>query len=50
MIAKLTDTYGLEIKIAREVYAVINRGSTGATAYRGLMAEVPGHEMHGAGF
>jgi glycerol-3-phosphate dehydrogenase (NAD(P)+) len=36
--------------IAREVDAVINHGSTVEQAYGGLAAEVPGHEVHGAGF
>ncbi|SKW86527.1 glycerol-3-phosphate dehydrogenase [NAD(P)+] [Mycobacteroides abscessus subsp. abscessus] len=36
--------------IAREVDGVINQGSTVEQAYRGLMAETPGHEVHGTGF
>ncbi|MEQ0618835.1 hypothetical protein ABLN73_01570, partial [Mycobacterium tuberculosis] len=33
-----------------EVDAVINHGSTVEQAYRGLIAEVPGNEVHGSGF
>ncbi|MGE5697378.1 MAG: NAD(P)H-dependent glycerol-3-phosphate dehydrogenase, partial [Candidatus Sericytochromatia bacterium] len=36
--------------IAREVDGVINQGHTVEDAYRGLAAETPGHEIHGAGF
>jgi glycerol-3-phosphate dehydrogenase (NAD(P)+) len=42
--------YGLSMPIAREVDAVINHGATPEGAYRGLAAEKPGHEVHGAGF
>lgn len=42
--------FGLTMPIAREVDAVINHGSTVEQAYRGLIAEVPGHEVHGSGF
>jgi hypothetical protein len=42
--------YGLSMPIAREVDAVINHGATPKGAYRGLAAERPGHEVHGAGF
>ena len=35
--------------VAREVDGVINRGETPEGAYRGLTAEKPGHEVHGAG-
>jgi glycerol-3-phosphate dehydrogenase (NAD(P)+) len=36
--------------IAREVDGVINHGRTVDVAYKGLAAETPGHEIHGAGF
>jgi glycerol-3-phosphate dehydrogenase (NAD(P)+) len=36
--------------IAREVDAVINHGCTVEDAYKGLMIEKPGHEVHGVGF
>jgi glycerol-3-phosphate dehydrogenase (NAD(P)+) len=42
--------YGIAMAIAREVDAVINHGATPEGAYRGLAAEKPGHEVHGAGF
>jgi glycerol-3-phosphate dehydrogenase (NAD(P)+) len=29
---------------------VINHGSNVEEAYRGLMVETPGHEVHGSGF
>ncbi|MGH3553671.1 MAG: NAD(P)H-dependent glycerol-3-phosphate dehydrogenase, partial [Mycobacterium sp.] len=50
VIMEFADKYGLNMPIAREVDAVINHGSTVEQAYRGLIAEVPGHEVHGAGF
>jgi glycerol-3-phosphate dehydrogenase (NAD(P)+) len=36
--------------IAREVDNVVNHGSNVEEAYRGLMAEKPGHEVYGSGF
>jgi glycerol-3-phosphate dehydrogenase (NAD(P)+) len=42
--------FGLNMPIAREVDSVINHGSSVEDAYRGLAAEVPGHEVHGSGF
>jgi len=36
--------------IAREVDAVVNHGANVEQAYRGLMAEKPGHEVHGSRF
>jgi len=50
VIMELADEFGLNMPIAREVDAVINHGSTVVQAYRGLAAEVPGHEVHGSGF
>jgi glycerol-3-phosphate dehydrogenase (NAD(P)+) len=44
------DSYGIAMPIAREVDGVINHGATPGGAYRGLAAEKPGHEVHGAGF
>jgi len=44
------DKYGINMPIAREVDAVINHGAIVEQAYRGLSAETPGHEVHGAGF
>src|ERR1700749_2039599 len=50
VIMEFADKYGLRMPIAREVDAVINHGSTAEQAYEGLIAEVPGHEVHGSGF
>jgi glycerol-3-phosphate dehydrogenase (NAD(P)+) len=50
VIIELADRFGVDMPIAGEVDAVINHGSTVATAYRGLMTEAPGHEVHGTGF
>jgi glycerol-3-phosphate dehydrogenase (NAD(P)+) len=50
VIMEFADKYGLNMALAREVDAVINHGSTVDDAYRGLAAETPGHEVHGAGF
>ena len=50
VIMEFADKYGLNMPIAREVDGVINHGSTVEEAYRGLAAEAPGHEVHGAGF
>jgi glycerol-3-phosphate dehydrogenase (NAD(P)+) len=47
---QLADSYGIAMPIAREVDGVINQGATPEDAYRGLAAETPGHEVHGAGF
>jgi glycerol-3-phosphate dehydrogenase (NAD(P)+) len=50
VIMEFADSYGISMPIAREVDAVINHGATPEGAYRGLAAEKPGHEIHGAGF
>jgi glycerol-3-phosphate dehydrogenase (NAD(P)+) len=50
VIMEFADKYGLNMPIAREVDAVISHGATVEDAYRGLAAETPGHEVHGAGF
>ena len=47
---EFADSYGIAMPIAREVDGVINHGATPEGAYRGLAAEKPGHEVHGAGF
>lgn len=47
---EFADAYGLNMPIAREVDAVINHGCTVEDAYKGLMIEKPGHEVHGVGF
>jgi glycerol-3-phosphate dehydrogenase (NAD(P)+) len=50
VIMEFAEKYGLSMPIAREVDGVINHGATTEGAYRGLAAEKPGHEVHGAGF
>jgi glycerol-3-phosphate dehydrogenase (NAD(P)+) len=50
VIMEFAKSYGLSMPIAREVDGVINHGATPEEAYRGLAAEKPGHEVHGAGF
>jgi glycerol-3-phosphate dehydrogenase (NAD(P)+) len=50
VIMEFAEEYGLSMPIAREVDGVINHGTTVDDAYRGLAAEKPGHEVHGAGF
>jgi glycerol-3-phosphate dehydrogenase (NAD(P)+) len=50
VIMEFAEEYQLSMPIAREVDGVINHGATAEGAYRGLAAEKPGHEVHGAGF
>lgn len=50
VIMEFADKYGLSMPIAREVDAVVNHGATVEQAYRGLIAETPGHEVYGSGF
>jgi glycerol-3-phosphate dehydrogenase (NAD(P)+) len=50
VIMEFAEKYGLSMPIAREVDAVINHGATVEDAYRGLMAEKPGHEVDGTRF
>jgi len=50
VIMEFADKYGINMPIAREVDGVINHGSTVEDAYQGLVAETPGHEVHGSGF
>ena len=50
VIMEFADKYGINMPIAREVDGVINHGCTVEDAYRGLVAEQPGHEVHGSGF
>jgi glycerol-3-phosphate dehydrogenase (NAD(P)+) len=50
VIMEFADKYGLNMPIAREVDAVISHGAAVEDAYRGLIADTPGHEVHGAGF
>ena len=46
-VMKLAADAGIEMPIAREVDAVVNHGSTPMQAYRGLINDAPGHEVHG---
>lgn len=50
VIMEFAEQYGISMPIAREVDAVVNHGSTVEQAYRGLIAEAPGHEVEGTGF
>ena len=50
VIMEFAGKYRLNMPIAREVDGVVNHGSTVEQAYRGLIAETPGHEVHGSGF
>ncbi|WP_193044369.1 NAD(P)H-dependent glycerol-3-phosphate dehydrogenase [Mycolicibacterium baixiangningiae] len=50
VVMEFADEYALNMPIAREVDGVINQGSTVEQAYHGLVAEKPGHEVHGQGF
>lgn len=50
VVMKFAEQYGISMPIAREVDAVVNHGSTVEQAYRGLMAEKPGHEVYGSSF
>lgn len=45
VIMEFAEKYGLNMPIAREVDAVVNHGANVEQAYRGLMAEKPGHEV-----
>jgi glycerol-3-phosphate dehydrogenase (NAD(P)+) len=50
VIMEFADKYGISMPIAREVDGVVNHGSSVEQAYHGLVAEKPGHEVHGSGF
>ncbi|WNG88447.1 NAD(P)H-dependent glycerol-3-phosphate dehydrogenase [Mycobacterium sp. ITM-2016-00317] len=50
VVMEFADKCGIPMPIAREVDGVVNHGSTVEQAYRGLVAEKPGHEVHGSGF
>jgi glycerol-3-phosphate dehydrogenase (NAD(P)+) len=47
VVADLASVYGIEMRIAREVDAVINHGRPVVDTYRGLLRSAPGHEVHG---
>ncbi|MEZ0358889.1 NAD(P)H-dependent glycerol-3-phosphate dehydrogenase [Mycobacterium sp. ENV421] len=50
VIMEFAEKYGLNMPIAREVDAVVNHGANVEQAYRGLMAEKPGHEVNDSHF
>ncbi|MGE2733786.1 NAD(P)H-dependent glycerol-3-phosphate dehydrogenase [Mycolicibacterium vaccae] len=50
VIMEFAEKFGISMPIAREVDGVVNHGSTVEQAYRGLVTEKPGHEVHGSGF
>ncbi|MFC7673337.1 NAD(P)H-dependent glycerol-3-phosphate dehydrogenase [Mycolicibacterium sp. GCM10028919] len=50
VVMEFAEKYGIPMPIAREVDGVVNHGSSVEEAYRGLMVEKPGHEVHGSGF
>ena len=41
---ELSEEYGVEMPIAREVDAVVNEGRTAQEAFSGLLRIEPGHE------
>jgi glycerol-3-phosphate dehydrogenase (NAD(P)+) len=47
VVMELAAEHGVEMAIAREVDAVLNHGRPVTDAYRGLLREIPGHEVHG---
>ncbi len=47
VVMELAAEYGIDMPIAAEVDAVINRGQPAEQAYRGLLRQAPGHELHG---
>ncbi|MFZ1373445.1 NAD(P)H-dependent glycerol-3-phosphate dehydrogenase [Nostocoides sp.] len=47
VVVELARQHGVEMRIAREVDAVINHGQAVEKAYRGLLREAPEHEFHG---
>lgn len=48
VVMQLAAERGVAVPIAAEMDAVLNRGQPVAEAYRGLLRQAPGHEMHGA--
>lgn len=47
VVMELAAQYGVDLPIAAEVDAVINHGQPVEDAYRGLLRQAPGHEVHG---
>lgn len=50
VVMELAAQYGVEMRIASEVDAVIKHNQPVEAAYRGLLRERPEHEFHGAGW
>ena len=48
VVMELGARYGVDLPIAAEVDAVINHGQPVEGAYRGLLRQAPGHEVHGS--
>lgn len=48
VVMQLAVERGIAVPIAAEMDAVLNRGQPVAEAYRGLLRQAPGHEVHGA--
>jgi len=44
VVMELSERYGVDLPIAREVYGVVYEGRTPMQAYRGLIRRKPGHE------
>jgi glycerol-3-phosphate dehydrogenase (NAD(P)+) len=49
VVFELANLYGVDMPIAREVYAVVHEGRPAAAAYRGLLARGAGAEHEGLG-
>ncbi len=49
VVTKIAAERGVELPIAAEMDAVLNHGQPVADAYRGLLQQRPGHEVHGEG-
>ena len=47
VVMKLAADAGIDMPIAREVDSVLNHGASVESAYRGLLASAPGHEIYG---
>jgi glycerol-3-phosphate dehydrogenase (NAD(P)+) len=47
VVMELGRRYGVDLPIAAEVDAVLNHGQPVQDAYRGLLRQAPGHEVHG---
>jgi glycerol-3-phosphate dehydrogenase (NAD(P)+) len=43
----VSERYGVDMPIAREVHSVVHEGRTAAEAYRGLLRREVGSELYG---